>query len=182
MWYKNAYFEEEVIKDDTLLNYLPQYIRKYWEPGINDHLGHRTNVEFIKMKKQLVSKYLLLTKAMHIRGVKLLAGTDMGANPLCFPGWGIHNELELLVKAGLSNNEALKTATLHPAQFLEIDDHYGVVETGKKADLVILENNPLLDIANTRKVNSVIRKGVLYQRAALDSILFDVKKGMAEIN
>jgi imidazolonepropionase-like amidohydrolase len=76
----------------------------------------------------------------------------------------------LLVEAGLTPREALRTATVNPAQFLGMKDS-GVVAAGMKADLVLLDANPLLDIANTKKISAVILHGKLYRRDQLDDLL-----------
>lgn len=170
MWYKNAWYEEELQKDKRLMAYLPNYLQEYWTPEVNDHLTHRDNKNFIATKKRSYQLYLKMVKRMHEKGVLLLAGTDTGANPLCFPGVGVHNELEALVEAGLSPLEALKTATLNPALFLEIKKDYGTVSVGKMADLVLLEQNPLEDISNVRKINAVIRGGKLFDTAQIKAI------------
>ncbi len=171
LWYKNAWFEREYEKDKALYKYLPAYIRKYWTIGVNDHLNYRDHQGFIDIKQKLYQKYLELVKAMHGAGVKLLAGTDMGANPLCFPGISIHDELEQFVRAGLSPAEALKTATINPAQYLTIAKDFGSVETGKIADLVILERNPLEDIQAVREIKAVVKDGKLYEQAKREAIL-----------
>ena len=170
MWKKNAWFEEEVIKDDSLLSYLPHYLRKYWTVGVNDHLNNRDNQAFIDTKRSLYQQYLVIVRMMNKAGVQLLAGTDMGANPLCFPGIGLHNELADLVYAGLSPLEALQTATINPSRFLEMDDYYGTLEKDKYADLVILDKNPLENIENIRSVDAVIKSGELYPSEALKEI------------
>ncbi|SHG45667.1 amidohydrolase family protein [Flagellimonas flava] len=159
MWQKNAWFEEELKKDKELFAYLPKYLQAYWTPKYNDHLQNRDNQEYINVKKRLYQLYLEMVRDMHNKGVMLLAGTDMGANPLCFPGIGLHNELKTLVQAGLSPHEALKTATTHPVDFLEIEEDYGSVEVGKVADLVLLDKNPLDNIANLQYVFAVLRDG-----------------------
>ncbi|RMG27414.1 MAG: hypothetical protein D6730_07205 [Bacteroidetes bacterium] len=174
MWYKNAWFEREVEKDRELYAYLPEYMRRYWTPEENDHLRYRDHQGFIQMKQQLYRKYEELVKAMHQAGVPLLAGTDMGANPLCFPGIGLHNELSCLVAAGLSPAEALKTATLNPAIYLGIEKDYGTVAEGKVADLVILEENPLEDIAHIREIRAVFKNGKLYDEQARARILDEI--------
>jgi len=170
MWYKNAWYEEELLKDEELLDYLPQYLQKYWTPQINDHLTNRDNEEFVNTKRELYRLYLKMVKRMHDKGVLLLAGTDMGANPLCFPGIGVHNELKIFVDVGLTPVEALKTATINPAIFFKIDHDYGTVEKGKKADLVILDKNPLHNIENVRHINAVIQNGVLIDSNKIDEI------------
>ncbi len=158
MWYKNAYFEREVEADREYLQYLPLYMQEYWTPDVNDHLQLR-DPDFLALNQRLVAKYLELIREMNQAGVKLLAGTDVGANPLCFPGLSLHYELELLVEAGLTTAEALRTATINPAEFLDKTNEFGTVEKGLKADLVILSANPLEKITNTRQISGVVRNG-----------------------
>jgi hypothetical protein len=92
------------------------------------------------------------------KGVLILAGTDVN-NPFCVPGFGLHQELINLHNAELTNLQVLQTATINPAIFLYREKELGTVETGKLADLVILEDNPLSDISNTQKINAVIVNG-----------------------
>ncbi len=180
MWYKNAWYESELPKDKALLNYLPKYLQKYWTPDVNDHLTNRDNTKFVETKKELYKLYLKMVKRMHEKGVQLLAGTDTGANPLCFPGIGVHNELEVLVDAGLSSAEALKTATLNPAVFLEIEKDYGTVAIGKVADLVLLDQDPLTDIKNVKSIAYVIRDGKVIDSVGIEHIKDDVLKSHKE--
>lgn len=176
MWYKNAWYEEEQPKDEPLLAYLPKYLQEYWTPEINDHLTNRNNRKFIELKKELYHLYLKMVKRMHEKGVMLLAGTDTGANPLCFPGVGVHNELQALVDCGLSPAEALKTATINPAIFLEINEHYGTVGVGKVADLALLSKNPLEDIENIRSISTVVRDGQVIDSSKIAAIKNFIKK------
>ena len=107
---------------------------------------------------------------MRKAGVQLLAGTDTG-NPFCFPGFSIHDELALLVIAGLTPVEALRSATLNPAKFLGLDKTLGTIEQGKVADLVLLDANPLEDVRNTQRIIAVISNGRLFDRKALNKML-----------
>lgn len=111
-------------------------------------------------------KQAALLRAMHAAGVPLLAGTDTDTF-----GFALHRELELLVKAGLSPAEALKTATINPARFAGIENEVGRVAPGYAADLILLDASPLQDIRNTRRIDSVILRGQLLDRAALDAML-----------
>jgi imidazolonepropionase-like amidohydrolase len=88
--------------------------------------------------------------------------------------------LELFVKAGLTPIEALQTATLNPAKFLGRTNDSGTVETGKLADLVLLDANPLDDIRNTGKISAVVLGGRYFSRADLDSILKNVEAAARE--
>ena len=99
-----------------------------------------------------------------------LAGTDT-PNPYTYPGFSLHDELELLVSAGFSPMQALQTATLRAAQFLGVDPFLGSVEEGKIANLVLLDANPLEDIRNTKKIRGVVLRGNLLDRAKLDDLL-----------
>jgi imidazolonepropionase-like amidohydrolase len=95
---------------------------------------------------------------MKARGVVLLAGTDYRQDPGATP----HDELEILVEAGLTPAEALAAATAEPARFLGLADTLGAVRPGFEADLVLLRGNPLADIRNTRRIAAVIRAGRLF--------------------
>jgi imidazolonepropionase-like amidohydrolase len=107
-------------------------------------------------------------------GVKLLAGTDT-PEAFVFPGFSLHEELELLVRSGLSPLEALRAATYNPAEYLGALDSLGTVGRGKVADLVLLDANPLLDIRNTRRISSVIANGRVFDRARLNELLRHVE-------
>ena len=92
-----------------------------------------------------------------------------------FPGFSLHDELELFVKAGLTPLEALQTATRNPAIYLGLIDTLGTVEKGKKADLVLLEANPLENISNTRRIAAVIVGGRLIPKVSLERMLMDAE-------
>jgi len=90
------------------------------------------------------------------------------------PGFSLHDELETMVDVGLSPYDGLKTSTYNPALYLGELDEFGTVEVGKRADLVLLEANPLEDIANTREIAGVVAQGRYFSRADLDQILESV--------
>jgi len=113
-------------------------------------------------------------KHMHDAGIKFLAGTDF-PNPYCFPGFSLHDELKLLVGAGLPELEALKAATINGAIFMGREKDFGSIEIGKIASLVVLEKNPLEDIANTRKIENVILRGNIYGKEKLNDMLEKAK-------
>ena len=101
-----------------------------------------------------------------------MAGTDAGfLNSYDFPGIGLHQELALYVESGLTPAQALASATrAGPAWFGKLD-RYGAVSQGKAADLVLLKRNPLDDIRATRDIDTVIMRGNVYDRKALDAML-----------
>jgi imidazolonepropionase-like amidohydrolase len=107
---------------------------------------------------------------MHAAGVPILAGTDLH-NPYIYPGFSLHDELELLVESGLPPLAALRAATLNPALYFGATDSLGTVAPGRLADLVLLDADPLADLRNTRKIQAVVLAGRLLDRAALDGLL-----------
>ena len=117
------------------------------------------------------------TGELHKAGVKLLAGTDM-PQAFVFPGFSLHEELELLVRSGLSAAEALRTATYNPALFLGATDSLGSIERGKLADLLLLDANPLSDVRNTRRISMVIANGRVFDRTALNALLTHVETAL----
>jgi len=117
------------------------------------------------------------TRDLKDAGVKLLAGTDM-PQAFVYPGFSLHEELELLVRSGLTPLEALRAATYNPAEFLGALDSLGTVTQGKVADLVLLDANPLTDIRNTRRISAVIANGRLFDRAARAQLLKRVETAL----
>ncbi len=118
---------------------------------------------FLRIRSELIL-------ALHKAGAGLLLGSDA---PQVFnvPGFSVHEELELLVAAGLSPYEALLTGTANPARFLGEDGQSGVIAPGATADFVLLRDNPLDSIANTRGIDGVMLRGQWFDRAALDAML-----------
>jgi imidazolonepropionase-like amidohydrolase len=103
-------------------------------------------------------------------GVGLLAGTDTG-DDYVLPGFALHDELELLVQAGLTPAQALRTATINPARYFGVEGQVGSIARGKRADMVLLDANPLEDIRNTRQISAVIMRGRILNRKRLDALV-----------
>jgi imidazolonepropionase-like amidohydrolase len=120
--------------------------------------------------RQFFAKKLELVGLLHQAGVPLLAGTD-ALNPFCFPGFSLHEELALLVEAGLSPMDALRAATRNPAVFLRGLDSLGTIEAGKLADLVLLDADPIADIHNTTRISAVVLDGQLIDQTARQRLL-----------
>lgn len=118
---------------------------------------------------------LLLVNACKKAGVPIVAGTDAGTSSVV-NGFSLHDELELLVKAGLTPQEAINSATLLSAKWLGIDKQIGSIETEKLADLILLDENPLTDIKNTRKIAGVFVNGKWLDKTKLNAMLTDLAK------
>jgi hypothetical protein len=164
-----AYLGDASFRRDARLKYIPRQLQQRWSM----RLANQAEGDNSRAKKAFL-KQLEIVGAMQKGGVSILAGTDTG-NPFCFPGFSLHEELALLVIAGLTPVEALRTATVNPAKFFGLEKVLGTIEVGKIADLVLLGANPLQDIRNTQQIKAVVANGRLFDRKALDKLLDDAE-------
>jgi imidazolonepropionase-like amidohydrolase len=156
--YEVASWPNRTVPGDSLAHYLPESLRRFVEqifpmpdsipPGA-DSVG-----------RAMLAKRLAQVATMRRAGVHILAGTDapLRNSP---PGFGLHEELALLVKGGMSPFDALSAATIEPARYLGMLDSAGTIAAGKLADLVLLAGNPLRDIRQTRRIVAVVANGRL---------------------
>ena len=172
-----AFLDDPYVRRDPRRKYLPAEVTASWDPTTDFRFKTLTPEDFA-LARLGYQKHVELVGMMHRAGVELLAGTDV-LNPYCFPGFSLHEELELLVEAGLTPMEALQAATLNPARFLGKAQEFGTVAEGKRADLVLLDANPLEAISNTHKIDAVVVNGRLLDRAALDALLAQAKAAAA---
>lgn len=171
---KTGLMNDATFTADPRLKYIPPAKRSTWDPK-NDFRFKTMKPEDFERWRMFYERGRLLVGKMHKAGVEILAGTDQ-ENPYCFPGFSLHDELGLLVGCGLSPMEAIQTATINPARFLGQQETRGTVAAGLDADLVLLDADPLSDIANTRRINAVIVRGRLLDRAELDRMLSEAEK------
>jgi len=164
-------YDDHSIANDWRLKYIPKKWRSDWVPENDIFMKDFTPADQAGFWR-LYRRWVELVGTLRRGGVAFLAGTDL-VRPFIYPGFSLHEELQLLVSAGLSPTEALQAATLNPAKFLGIEDSLGTVDKGKLADLVVLVDNPLEDIRNTQKIRAVIVNGKYLDRTALDKLLAD---------
>ena len=164
-----TYIDDLFSKVDDRLKYIPAADLQWWSPQKNFFARYRTP-EYIAYKKRLFERELQLVGDMHRAGVRFMTGTDLSA-AYVFAGFSVHHEMELLVQAGLTPFEALQASTINPAIFFGEEKNSGTVESGKLANLVLLEANPLTDIRNTQRINAVIVKGQYLSKQRLQGLL-----------
>ncbi|WBX71055.1 amidohydrolase family protein [Tenacibaculum retecalamus] len=172
---KNAYwtptlqtlkFEANAHKEQFLYNpnlkYVTQVRKKLWW-GIDANNNKKRNVsaEGKNVSKDFYKALKIQVKKASDIGVPIMTGTDV-TDSYTFAGFSVHDELYDLTESGLSNLDALQTATIVPAQYANLQTSYGSIEVGKMADLIILNDNPLENIKNSKKINAVLLNGVLY--------------------
>jgi hypothetical protein len=168
-----SYLNDTIFTNDNRKSYLPGYVLEIWNQKMSpytksqiDNFANSTRVRYL-FELSLIGK-------MNERGVKFIAGTDF-PNPYVFPGFSLHDELSLMVKGGIPALDALRSATINPAIFMNKKADFGSVEAGKMASLVLLNKNPLENIENTKTIETVIIRGKVYSRKALDSMLAQAK-------
>ena len=156
-----ALWPTRALPGDSLAKYLPDTVRRFVleifpmpdsiPPGA-DSAG-----------RAMLAKRLAQVATMHRAGVRILTGTDapLRNSP---PGFGLHEELTLLARGGMTPFEIIRSATFEPARYLKMLDSAGTIASGKVADLVLLDANPLRDIRNTRRIAGVVANGRYFDR------------------
>jgi hypothetical protein len=149
---------------DYKVGWLPSY--NQFEPASDISEDERQGQAGFWLAREKAHHILL--KGLVRRGVTIMAGTDSGAN-LVVPGFSIHDELSSLNSAGMSTAQALESATANPSKVM--NSNAGIIDVGRRADLVMLNKNPLIDINNTRAIDTVILNGRVFARGQLDAML-----------
>lgn len=167
-----ASLDDASFANDPRLKYVKPSWRNRWLAMTKDAVN--TSSGDWSARKETIRKEKALVGKMQKAGVGILAGTD-DANPYSFVGFGLHDELAMLVGAGLTPMQALQAATLNPAKFFNKLDSLGTIEKGKLADLVLLDANPLENIRNTGRIDGVVVNGRYFSKAALQQILDEVE-------
>lgn len=163
-----AYLDTDKLATDPHLSYIPQSIRRTWrDPRDMKKQLPQDSLDFKNLEYEKLASIL---KTMRRAGVMIMAGTDTG-NAYTYPGIDLHRELALLVQAGLSPLDALRSATVEPGKYLGANDTLGSIAPGKLADIVLLSADPLKDIRNTQKIEAVFLEGKYLTRAKLNSML-----------
>lgn len=166
-----AYAGSDAFPLTEYLPYIPAQLRRMWEMAQT----WRKTAEDRDKAARLFEHQLRIAGDLHEAEVPLMAGTDTFV-----PGFSLHDELALLVRAGLTEMAALQSATHQPARYLGISDTFGTVAEGKAADLLLLGADPLQDIGNTRDVRAVLLGGELFDAAELDRMRASTEEPIAE--
>jgi imidazolonepropionase-like amidohydrolase len=162
----------EPIVDDTAsypeMKYISPYLKREW--ASEPLLGGINRANFNNPEHKAFLPNLARAKA------KFLAGTDAGALKNMVPGFTLIREIKKMTGIGLSNYEALKTATINPAQAMGKESEMGTVEVGKRADLLLLSRNPLDNIENIKQKKGVMVKGIWLSDIEIKSILSRIEQ------
>jgi ankyrin repeat protein len=167
----DAFADNAAYRNDARMKYVPARLQMGWLADAGRMVASDASAEGRRSFMDFYLKGLSLTNDAYRAGVPVILGTDAG-DSFVFPGSSVHDELGELVKAGLSPAEALRAATLTSAKYFGRTADFGTVQAGRFADLVMLDANPLSDVANSRRIRAVWQGGRSFDRAALDSMLF----------
>lgn len=173
VWIANQFHTLDSIKLSPRLKYVHPLLQSKWLTANN--YNKDSTIEDAIYYDKMVNFHNTLVKAFKEAGVPILAGTDVGVSGV-IAGFSLHDELVLLVKAGLTNEEALYSATKLSADFLGINEQVGTIEIGKVADFVLLDNNPLEDIRNTTKIAGVVVSGHWLDNSKLKKMMAELAK------
>lgn len=170
-----AYLDQDDHAHDDYLKYIGKGLRKTYEWRVQR--AAKDDAAAIAYRHAAYEKAAALLPLMQQEGVNIIAGTDAGfLNSFDYPGQGLHDELGIFVKQGLTPQQALQAAVINGPRFMGKLERYGAVAAGKAADLLVLDANPLQDIANTRKVRMVLSQGKVYERSKLDAMLESARR------
>lgn len=165
----SSFLDDTTQANDPRLRYLPAGSAVGWSPRTNPRL-RAVKPDAWAERHAYYEHQLRIARLLHENGVRFMAGTDL-STPYTYPGFSLHQELEMLTQIGLTPLEALRAATLEPARFLKMTDSLGTVAPGKAADLVVLDADPLADIRNVGRIHAVLLRGRLIDAAERERIL-----------
>ena len=161
-------------KDPDLAYAAHTWVTRQW-PASRASIMKSLNTDPLPVREKFVAHELGIVHRLQAANVPFLAGTDTAAGVDVIPGISLHLELQRFVAAGFTPLQALQTATLNPANFYRRRADFGTVETGRIADLVLLDANPLKDIANTRRIAGVVADGRYLSRDDLQQLRTHLK-------
>jgi imidazolonepropionase-like amidohydrolase len=169
--YAHAVISDGDNRRDSRRRYLTWSLLEAWKFGLEIKRFDAPNDWAESHRRQVADMQLA-----HELGVPLLVGTDLGVS-LVYPGFSVHDEMRLLVdEVKLSALEALRAATVNPARNMGLADTVGVITAGQRADLVLLEADPLRDIRNAARIRAVVLNGRVLSRADIDSLLVTAER------
>ena len=179
-WERGQWLVDAIdITKDPDAKYVPALWRDQLWPRFTKSIIKEMDTDPLPVREKFVTHELDIVRKLNDAGVPLLAGTDTPAGIDVIPGFSLHLELIRLEQAGLTPLQALRTATINPARFLDKTADFGTVEKGKIADLVLLAANPLDGIHFTQSIAGVVLNGRYLSRQDLDAMLKSVQETAA---
>lgn len=177
--YATAYLDQNDHKNDYFLSYLGPALKRTYQWRIDR--ARRDDSAAVDLRHRVFETAASLLPYLHKAGVTIIAGTDAGyLNSFDYPGLGLHQELELMVRYGLSPQEALKASVINGPVFLGLSKDYGAAAKGKMADLLLLDSNPLQNIKATQQITAVVHQGQYWGKERIQEELLKIQRWVAE--
>ena len=154
------------------LEYVSPFVKTFWKNLWGSQVGN------MEIAGQIFPYYKSFLKDLYDAHFMLLVGTDL-LFPGVVPGFSVHEEMEIWQEAGIPPIDILRSATIVPAKFCNVDKRLGSVDEGKEASFLLLRANPLIDIANAQEIEGVFFRGDFFDRGRLDTLLVKVKESNA---
>jgi imidazolonepropionase-like amidohydrolase len=177
--YATAYLDQNNHQNDTYLSYLGPEFKRTYQWRIDRAM--KDNAAAIELRHRMFETAASLLPLLHKAGVTLLAGTDTGyLNSFDYPGLGMHQELELMVRYGLTPQAALQASVINGPAFFGKSKDYGAVSKGKVADLLFLNANPLENISATQQISGVLHQGTYWGEEEIQNQLKAIQNWVLE--
>jgi hypothetical protein len=170
--------EKRALLQSPEVAYVPTAVQESWEDLYRVQLSGFSRLDFLKLRRSDEARSQIVG-ALNSGGDRILAGTDT-PNAFVVPGYSLHEELAKLVGAGLTPYQALSTATRNAADFLGKLDESGTVAIGKRADLVLIDGDPLVDISNANNIAGVLVRGRWLPATDLNKLLAELRNRAKE--
>lgn len=177
----SASFRPQTREDDgrgLAMEYVPAAMRTRFVQARRQFIARQSD-EALAAARAVAVASARAVRDLHAAGARILAGTDT-FDAFVLPGVSLHQELQLLVEAGISPRAALQAATRNAAEARGTQDVEGTVAAGKRADLLLVDADPTLNIGNLARVSAVVSGGRLYDRATLDRLLAEARAFAAQ--
>ncbi|MGZ8781409.1 MAG: amidohydrolase family protein [Thermoanaerobaculia bacterium] len=160
----------DTLKSYPELKYVSQGAADQWSSAFQQRLTQMPR----EPAKNVIAARTTILRALNKGGVKILMGTD-APQQFSVPGFSLHRELLRMREAGMSPYEILKSGTVNVGEYFAKQDSFGTIEPGRRADLVLVDANPLADIANVARISGVMVRGRWLSRADLDAGLAKIE-------
>lgn len=170
---------EKILNDPALTGLLPSETSENWNKRLKN-VPKQARESLAKNGASNIAVMKDLTLSLYKSNAKLIAGTDAGSIPFLVPGYALHEELRMLHELGIPIYEVLKMATTNAAQAMQKQSEFGTIEAGKRADLLLLDANPLINLNHLKLKSGLMIRGIWLSDEDLQKLSAEIKSAFAK--
>lgn len=170
---------EKILNDPSLMGLIPNGVRENWQKRLKD-VPKQARETVVKNGPVNLAVMKELTLSLYKSNAKLIAGTDAGSIPFLVPGYALHEELRMLHETGIPIYDVLKMTTVYAAQAMQKESEFGTIEVGKRADLLLLDANPLTSLNNLKLKSGLMIRGIWLSAEDLQKLSTEIKAAFAK--